>query len=42
MEYGHKINIFSLKMMVKSGLQKNIFEIPPGAKPFSENTFYLI
>ena len=42
MEYVHKINIFGLKMMAKSGLEKNIFEIPPCAKPFSENLFYFI
>ena len=37
MEYVYKINIFGLKMMVKSGLEKIFFEIPPCAKPFSEN-----
>ena len=29
MEYVSKLNIFGLKMMVKSGLKK-YFEIPPG------------
>ena len=35
MEYVSKSNIFGLKMLVKSGLEKNAFEIPPCAKPFS-------
>ena len=42
MEYVPKINIFGLKMMMKSGLEKTIFEIPPCAKPFLENLFYFI
>ena len=29
MEYGWNFSIFGLKMMVKSGLEKNIFDIPP-------------
>ena len=39
MEYVSKINIFGLKMMVKSGLEKNIFEIPPCAHHFLLNEF---
>ena len=31
MESVPEITIFGLKMMVKSGLEKNIFEIPPCA-----------
>jgi hypothetical protein len=44
MEYVPKINIFGLKMMVKTEKwsRKNIYEIPPCAKPFSENLFYFI
>ena len=34
--------IFVLKMMMKSGLEKNHFEIPPCTKPFLENLFYFI
>ena len=34
MEYVSKINIFGLKMMVKSSLEKNILKIPPWRKPF--------
>ena len=33
--------MFGLKMMVKSGL-KNIFEIPPCAKPFFDLLIYFI
>ena len=32
MEYVHKVNIFGLKMMVKSGLEKNIFTAKNNAK----------
>jgi hypothetical protein len=41
MEYVTKINIFGLKIMVKSGLENNIFEIPPCAKPFLKKPFLL-
>ena len=34
MEYVSEITIFGLKMMVKSALEKKMFEIPPCAKPF--------
>ena len=37
MEYGSEINIFVLKMMMKSGLEKTIFEIPPWASHFQIN-----
>ena len=42
MEYVSKINIFGLKMMVKSGLENNIFEIPPCARPLSDLVIYFI
>ena len=42
MEYVSKINIFGLKMMVKSGLENNIFEIPPCARPLSDLLIYFI
>ena len=35
MEYVSKINIFGLNMLVKSGLEKIFFEIPPCARLFS-------
>ena len=35
MEYVSKTNIFGLKMMVKSGLEKKCFEIPPYIRLFS-------
>ena len=42
MEYGPENNIFDLKMMMKSGLEKFFFEIPQCAKPFFENIFFFI
>ena len=39
--YISQIDMLVLKMMVKSGIQKN-FEIPPCAKPFLENILYFI
>ena len=39
MEYGSEINIFVQEMMMKSGLEKNIFEIPPCASHFQLNEF---
>ena len=33
-EFVHKVNVFVLKMMVKSGLEKNILKIPPFARHF--------
>ena len=42
MEYRPENNIFVLKMMMKSGLEKNYFEIPPCAKPFLENLFFFL
>jgi hypothetical protein len=42
MEYVPKINIFGLKMMVKSGLEKIFLEIPPCARPFSDLLIYFI
>jgi hypothetical protein len=41
MEYGPENDIFVLKMMMKSGLEKKYVEIPPCAKPFLENLFYI-
>ena len=40
MEYVSKINIFGLKS--EKWFRKNIFEIPPCAKPFSDLLIYLI
>ena len=40
MEYESKINIFGLKMMVKSGQEKNIFWNSSMFKAFLENIFY--
>ena len=34
MEYGPEISIFGLKYMIKSGIEKNIFEILPCASCF--------
>jgi hypothetical protein len=42
MEYVSKINVFGLKLMVKSGLEKYNFEIPARAKPFSNLLIYFI
>ena len=39
MEYGPEISIFGLKVMMKSGLEKNIFEIPHCATCFLINGF---
>ena len=39
MESVFKNTIFGLKMMVKSGLEKNIFKIPPCASCFLINGF---
>ena len=42
MEYVSKINIFGLKIMVKSGLENFFFEIPPCERPFSDLLIYFI
>ena len=39
MEYGRNFSISGLKMMVKSGLEKNILEIPTCASHFLFNEF---
>ena len=42
MEYGPENNIFALKMMMKSGLEKKVLKFLQGFKPFLENLFYFI
>ena len=42
MEYGPENNIFALKMMMKSGLEKKVLKFLQGFNPFLENLFYFI
>ena len=41
MEYGPESNIFVIKMMMKSGLEKNIFKFLHAQSLFLENIFLL-